>query len=117
MAGKQDYIYADIHFSFQVSEFVAAGREKSACDIFKAGNRAKIRWFLRSSYISLLIYFVLDSDFENAVDRIESIFIVRMEQLEQWYYQLIKKRGISGQKENGQSEQVGKDGYWMVAGK
>lgn len=25
------------------SEFVAAGREKSACDIFKAGNRAKIR--------------------------------------------------------------------------
>lgn len=29
MAGKQDYIYADTHFSFQVSEFVAAG-EKSA---------------------------------------------------------------------------------------
>lgn len=99
MAGKQDYIYAETHFSFQVSEFVAAGREKSACDIFKAGNRAKIRWFLRSSYIPLLIYFILD--FENVVDRIESIFIVRMEQLEQWYYQLIKKRDISGQKENG----------------
>lgn len=66
-------------------------------------DRNTPRWFLHCSHISLrdhnsvranrtfasvFIYFVLIS--KTSIGSNRSIFIVRMEQLEQWYYQLIK---------------------------